>query len=203
MPAFVVTSLVTLGRNVRVICKIFPFVSLARVSKNRIGVMSENAPRVWQYGQEHMDTSLYTRYHSNVYLPKRLRKRAIVFLPAKGTELPLSEHYAKIKAARRLPDDLYMPHTFDIVDVTVITATQTVFRVLIRAPWNHKVDICLALEGDFEVCTAFWASPNDTHWKLDTDVYVQPPESPPSRSEQAVIDGMEEAIRQSRPDDVT
>ena len=154
----------------------------------------------WQYGQEHMDTSLYSRFHTDIYMPRSLREQAVAFLPAKGTPLPLSDHYAKIKDERRLPDTVYMPYTYDIVDVTVIKATNTIFRVLVRAPWNRRVDICLALEGDFEVCTAFWASPRDSHRGLDVNVYEQPP---PSRIEQAFLDGLEESLRQSRPDDVT
>ena len=158
-------------------------------------------PREWAYpGQEHMDTSLYSRFHANVYLPDNLRRQAVAFLPTKGTSLPLSDHYGRIKAERRLPDTLYMPYTYDIVDVTVIKATSTIFRVLVRAPWNRRVDICLALEGDFEVCTAFWASPRDTHKGLDVNVYEQPP---PDSKEEAMMNAMEEVIRQSRPDDVT
>ena len=163
--------------------------------------MTETKEHEWQYpGQEHMDSTLYDRYHMNVYLPESLREQAVAFLPPKGTPLPLSDHYSRIKTERRLPAEIYMPYTYDIVDVTLIKATNTIFRVLVRAPWNRRVDICLALEGDFEICTAFWASPRDSHRGLDVNVYEQPP---PSTSEKAMLNAMEEAIRQSRPDDVT
>ena len=138
-----------------------------------------------------MDSNLYARYHVDVYLPDWLRTAAEAFLPHKGTPLPLSEHYQKIHVARKLPGSLYMPYTFDIIDITTVRITNAIFRVLIRAPWNSKVDINLALEGDFEVVTAFWANSYDLHRTLDVNTYEQ---APVSHSEQALLDTLDDVL---------
>lgn len=142
--------------------------------------------RTWdQMGQEHMDRQLYVRFHQDIYLPDEIRAAVMAFLPHKGTPLPLSDHYRRIQRERRLPASLYMPYTYNIVDVTVVKATNAIFRVLLRAPWNRRVDITLALEGDFEVVTAFWANPKDTHPTLDTSAYEP---LPPSGSEARLLE---------------
>ena len=134
--------------------------------------------------QEHHDTQLYARYHRDVWMPDWIVASARAFLPDKGSELLLTDHYRRIQKERKLPNSIYMPRSYDVIDVTTMRGTPVVFRALIRAPWNNKVDIGLVLEGDFSVVTAFWQSPNDKHETLDSSVY-------------------EQDTSQSRPDDVT
>ena len=130
--------------------------------------------RNWRYpSQEHMDRAIYARFHVDIYFPDWVRKAAEAFLPDKGTPLRLSEHYQRIQDTRKLPEAIHMPYAYNIVDCTVIRATDTIFRVLLRAPWNKRVDIVLVLEGDFEVVTAFWADPSDEHHTLDIVPYEQ------------------------------
>jgi hypothetical protein len=134
-----------------------------------------------------MDTRLYQRYHTSVYLPDTIREAAEAFLPLKGTPLVFSDHYQRIQAERRLPRSIYMPYTYSIIDVTTIRATGGIVRVLIRSPWNRRVDIAVVLEGDFEVVTAFYASPRDEHQTLDVSVYEP---VPVSEGEQKVLDAL-------------
>ena len=132
--------------------------------------------REWDYNsQEHKDSSIYSRYHYNIYLPDEVREAAERFLPQKGEPLTLSTHYKEIQAARKLPKDVYMPYAYHIVDVTVFKAANAIFRVLIRAPWNKAVDIAMVLEGDFEIVTAFWVSPGNGHDSLDETPYERWP----------------------------
>ena len=156
---------------------------------------------------EHRDRNLYQRYHRDVWLPDSLRLGASQFLPNAGTDLPLSRHYHGLQTRYGLPKRIHMPYTYDLIEVVVVRGTGTIFRVLIRAPWNRTSDICLVLEGDFEVVTAFYASSNDQHRTLDVRQYE--PE-PPSPAEQRLLDalpplesGAEAMRRQSRPDDLT
>lgn len=156
-------------------------------------------PREWDTpGQEHQDKRLYDRYHKDVYLPEPVLDAAYEFLPHKGTPLPLSRHYRRIMAERKLPASIYMPHTYSVIEVTVIRAMAAqsmfgaIFRVVIRAPWNRRVDIVISLEGDYEVVTGFWASPSDAHRTLDTTAYVQ---RPPDDAERRVIDTVPEPWR--------
>ena len=127
------------------------------------------------HGREHKNKALYTRYHRDIYMPKEVLEAADRFLPLQGEPLPLSVHYHSVKASRKLPKSIYMPYAYNIVDVTVFTAANAIFRVLIRAPWNADVDIGLVLEGDFEIVTAFWISPDNGHETLDKALYEQGP----------------------------
>lgn len=165
--------------------------------------------RNWMVGsQEHMDSNLYARYHRDVWLPESVRVAAAHFLPFKDTELPLSAHYTRIQRKRRLPTVLRMPWHYDLIDVTTVRGTGAIFRVFIRAAWNHTTDFCMVLEGDHEVVTAFFISAGDMHQTLDVSVYE---ERPPSAAEErllatlplAELQGEKAARRQSRPDDVT
>lgn len=146
---------------------------------------SEEQQRRWDVGtQEHTDQNLYARYHRDVWLPDSVRVAAAQFLPNKGTDLPLSSHYTRLQGTRRLPPFLHMPRQYDLIDVTMVRGTGTIFRVFIRAAWNRHVDICMVLEGDHEVVTAFFISPTDTHRTLDISVYEP---APPSPAEQQLI----------------
>lgn len=136
--------------------------------------MTSNNDKVWDVpAQEHHDATLYVRYHRDVWLPDWVVTAARAFLPQRNTDLILSDHYRRIEKDRKLPHMLHMPRAYDIIDVTMVRGTRVVFRVLIRAPFNNKVDIGLVLEGDHEVVTAFWASPNDNHPTLDISAYEQ------------------------------
>lgn len=158
--------------------------------------------RNWDVGQEHMDASLYARYHKNVWMPSWVLEAAKRFLPEKGTELLLSKHYREVAAKRRnLPVSLYMPMRYDIVDVTVVREAEAIFRVLIRAPFNRRIDIGMVLEGDFEVVTCYWHNPKDQHDTLDVSVYEQPQEEADYHC--TIDSGLEEMRKQSRPDDQT
>ena len=129
---------------------------------------------MWLHGSEHK-RSVYNRYHQDIYMPDNVLRAAERFLPHPGEPLPLSVHYQQIKATRTLPKSIYMPYAYQIVDVTVFRPANTIFRVLIRAPWNAGIDIGLVLEGDFEVVTAFWMSPTNRHDTLDRALYEQKP----------------------------
>ena len=142
--------------------------------------------RSWMVGsQEHMDSNLYARYHRDVWLPESVRVAAAHFLPFKDRELPLSAHYTRIQRARRLPPTLHMPRYYDLIDVTTVRSTGAIFRVFIRAAWNRATDVCLVLEGDHEVVTAFFISADDMHRTLDTSVYE---ERPPSAAEGRLLE---------------
>lgn len=131
--------------------------------------------------QSHFDRQLYARYHRDVYLPDHVRAGAVAFLPPPGTPLGLTRHYEDIQHGRNLPSELHMPHTYEVVDVTVIRQTWAVFRVLIRTPWywgkgrRARHDLVLALEGDYDCVTAFWIRREDQHETLDRGAYEQPP----------------------------
>ena len=142
----------------------------------------------WDVGRyEHQDKNLYQRYHRDVWLPDSLRRAAALFLPEPLTPLPLSRHYRELQERHRLPTSLYMPRVYDLIELSVVRGTGAIFRALIRAPWNQRSDICLVLEGDFEVVTAFYARPNDRHLSLDTRPYE--PE-PPSAAEHRLLDAL-------------
>ena len=143
-------------------------------------------------GSEHKNKTLYSRYHKDIYMPEAVLKAAEHFLPHAGEPLPLSVHYHKVRAARKLPKSIYMPYAYHIIDVTVFKAANAVFRVLVRAPWNRDVDIGLVLEGDFEIVTAFWVSPGNGHETLDKALYEQPPVVEElSDNETKVLEGIE------------
>lgn len=143
---------------------------------------------------EHHDSDLYARYHIDVYAPPDVWRMAMLFLPRAGEDLPLSKHYRQIMHERGLPLLLHMPLQYDIIEVTLVRVAEVLFRVLIRWPFDEKQDIAAVLEGDHEVVTAYWISPDDDHPTLYTSVYEQPPD---------ITVGVEEARRQSRPDDIT
>ena len=170
---------------------------------------NEREARHWDVmRQEHQDRNLYQRYHRDVWLPDSLRLAAAQFLPDRGKELPISRHYRELQERYKLPLRLHMPHVYDLIELSVVRGTGAIFRALIRAPWNRRSDICIVLEGDFEVVTAFYASQSDMHSTLDMSLYEP---LPPSAAEQALLDTLpvgyhkdeEAARRQSRPDDVT
>lgn len=125
---------------------------------------------------EHL-SDRYIRYHSDIYMPVNVLEAAVEFLPDTGASLPLSEHYARISAARNLPRALVMLDHWDIVDVTVIRDTRAIFRVCIRYPWpgSTLLDIVLVLEGDHEIVSAYWNAKDDRHKTLDPTTYVQNP----------------------------
>ena len=176
------------------------------------------ANRSWDVQQEHTDSTLYARYHKDVWMPQWVLEAAKKFLPDKGEVLPLSKHYKEVASKQRnLPSSLYMPYRYDIVDVTVVRNAGAIYRVLIRAPFNKLIDIGLVLEGDFEVVTAYWHSPNDQHETLEVSVYEPDPiavwmaeydaegDMLAAEEEEArrQSEGLEEMRRQSRPDDQT
>ena len=149
--------------------------------------MTSNS-REWDVGRyEHQDKNLYVRYHRDVWLPDSLRRAAAQFLPDPLKLLPLSRHYRELQERHRLPPAIHMPRVYDLIELVVVRGTGAIFRALIRAPWNQRSDICLVLEGDFEVVTAFYAQAHDSHPSLDTRPYE--PE-PPSAAEQRLLDAM-------------
>lgn len=124
---------------------------------------------------EHEDRRKYLRYHCQVWMPNAVREAAEDFLPPAGfTVLPLSSHYREMMEERKLPDRLYMPKGFDIVDVTVARETMVIYRVMVRFRWNKRSDFTMVLEGDWEVVTGFWRNPKD--WNLADDGPYQKPE---------------------------
>ena len=152
--------------------------------------------RSWDVpGQEHMDTALYARYHRDVWMPSHILDAAKRFLPLKGTDLPLSKHYTETRERRNLPVLLYMPLRYDIIDVTVVREADAIFRVLIRAPFNRRIDIGIVLEGDYEVVTAFWLNPKDDHETLDVSVYKEHPDVAAARADPEFMAGVREGIQ--------
>lgn len=152
--------------------------------------MGTNEARQWDVGRyEHQDKNLYQRFHRDVWLPDSLRLTAAQFLPKPLTPLPLSRHYGELQERYKLPRSLYMPRVYDLIELSVVRGTGAIFRALIRAPWNQRSDICLVLEGDHEVVTAFYARPNDRHPSLDTRPYEP---LPPTPVEQRVLDALDE-----------
>lgn len=137
---------------------------------------------------KHEDQAKYLRYHRSVYLPAHVARAAREFLPPALTPLKLSFHYREIQAERKLPIVLYMPLTYEIIDVTVVRDTRAIYRVMVRFHWNKRSDFAMVLEGDWELVTGFWQNPKDTHVTLDLTPYEK---------------GEDEARRQSRPDDQT
>ena len=121
----------------------------------------------------HSDTTLYDRYHKDIYLPTDVSVAAHQFLPPTMEPLRVSEHYKKLAEERHLPSEVYMPKYFTVIDVTMIRETMAVYRVLIRFHWNKGVDLAVVLEGDYEMVSAWWCRPHDKHETLDGDQYVQ------------------------------
>jgi len=131
---------------------------------------------------EHLNPDRYLRYHKDVYVPDNVRTAAMLFLPPPYTPLTTSEYYDRMARSRRLPSEhIHMPHhsRVRILETTVVKATQVISRVLIRFRWtgkNAKVqkDLCLVLEGDGEIVTGFWLSPEVEH-QYDENLYVKLP----------------------------
>ena len=118
----------------------------------------------------------YIRYHREVYWPDIVADAAEDFLPIAATHLPLSHHYMEL--ARGLPDNVFMPKEYNIIEATLVKDTLAVFRVMIRFLWSRadtrkgrKSDLVLILEGDYQILTGFWRSYGDDIPK-DTAVYV-------------------------------
>ncbi|KKN82300.1 hypothetical protein LCGC14_0311130 [marine sediment metagenome] len=139
--------------------------------------MTKPNPRNYQ---SHFDSSLFARYHRDIYMPDNVYAGALGFLPPSSSSLILSSHYLDVMADRHLPKKLHMPSSsfdLDIVDVTVVRTTWAVYRVMIRTPWfwskgrQARHDLCIVLEGDYSVVTAYWISRNDQHETLDGDLY--------------------------------
>ena len=140
------------------------------------------------YGGEHTDRETYQRYHYDVYMPETVRAAAKDFLPAMETELGSSPHYDDVRSQRNLPVGIRMPRYFSIIDVTVVRATQVIYRVMIREEFSVDTDLCLVLDGDYKLVTGFWISRWDQHPTLDTSVYEQEDVEPRTKEEQQVRD---------------
>lgn len=143
--------------------------------------------------QEHFRDDLYLRYHSEVYMPDEIREAVEAFLPPPSTPLSLSPHYLRTAADRHLPNSLYMPKWYYLIDTIIVRDTMAVFRALIRFPWRSKkgrikYDLCVVLEGDYEVVTGFWIRVGDDHPTLDTSLYEQ---APATEAEARLIEALE------------
>ncbi len=131
--------------------------------------------------QSHYDGSIFARYHTEIYMPENVRRGLFDFLPPPGAQLKLSKHYQETAAKRHLPLLLRIAGNYEIIDATVVRDTWAIYRVLIRMPWFWSKgrraihDLCLVLEGDYEVVTAYWIRREDQHETLDASVYEQPP----------------------------
>lgn len=127
--------------------------------------------------QEHFRNDVYARYHKDIYMPPNIVRGALAFLPPVGTILNLSQHYVETREERNLPKLIRMPPTYDVIDVTIIRDTWAVWRIMIRTPWfwskgkRAKHDLCIVLEGDYEVVTSYWVGKNDQHTTLDPENY--------------------------------
>jgi len=113
---------------------------------------------------EHMNSNRYYRYHVDVFWPDYITDAVAEFLPYPGTPLPTSLHYRE--QDRNLPQEVIMPHTYDVIEATVVKDTLAIFRVMIRFRWNRKEtkpyrqsDLVLVLDGDFELVTGYWRHP--------------------------------------------
>lgn len=123
---------------------------------------------------DHIDDSRFLRYHVDVHFPREVAQAAAEFLPPPGQSLPLSAHYKRIQPVRNLPIGVSMPNHWQVIEATVTKETGVVYRVLIRFVWNKRSDLAVVLEGDWEMVTAYWQSPNDFHYDtLDRSQYVQ------------------------------
>ena len=123
---------------------------------------------------EHVKDDRYLRYHTDVYFPPGIAQAVAEFLPPPGQAFTSSPHYKKIQPERHLPDEVYMPMHWQVIEATVTKDTRIVFRVLIRFIFNKRSDLAVVLEGDWEMVTAYWQSPNDFHQDtLDRTQYVQ------------------------------
>ena len=127
--------------------------------------------------QSHYDGSVFARYHTGIYMPENVRRGIFDFLPPPGTALKFSKHYSDTVKDRHLPGNLRMPSSHEIIDATVVRDTWAIYRVLIRSPWFWSKgrralhDLCMVLEGDYEVVTAYWIRREDQHETLDYSVY--------------------------------
>lgn len=123
---------------------------------------------------DHVDPDRYTRYHQDVYWPIEIEQAVTVFLPPPGQQFTLSPHYKRIQADRHLPNVVRMPRAYTVIEATITKDTRIVYRVLLRFVFNKRSDLAVVLEGDWEMVTAFWQSPNDWHQDtLDTEQYVK------------------------------
>ena len=139
-------------------------------------------PKPIPWWQEHFNDDRYDRYHSEIYVPDEVREGVLAFLPPPYTPLLFSRHYNEIREARRLPNQIYMPPAFIIVDATIVKDTRAVFRASIRFRWtgqrvprSRQTDLVVVLEGDYEVVTAYWISPWSRRNDLDWSKYQQAP----------------------------
>ena len=123
---------------------------------------------------DHVDPDRYLRYHQDVHWPRHIDEAVSVFLPPPGQPFTLSPHYKRIQGDRHLPDVVRMPRTYMAIEATVTKDTRIIYRVLIRFVFNQRSDLAVVLEGDWEMVTAFWQSPNDFHYNtLNTEPYVK------------------------------
>ena len=86
-----------------------------------------------------------------------------------------------------------MPSWYYLIDTIIVKETRAVFRALIRFPWHSKkgkikYDLCVVLEGDYEVVTAFWIRIDDDHPTLDVTMYEQ---APPSEAEARLLESLD------------
>ncbi len=123
---------------------------------------------------DHVNPDRYLRYHQDVHWPLGIAQAVAEFLPPPGQPFTLSPHYRRIQADRHLPDVVRMPSNYTVIEATVTKDTRIIYRVLLRFVFNQRSDLAVVLEGDWEMVTAFWQSPNDWHQDtLDTEGYVK------------------------------
>lgn len=123
---------------------------------------------------DHVNDQRYLRYHAALYWPTGIAQAVVEFLPPPGQPFTRSSHYQRVQGDRHLPSVVRMPGQWSAIEATVTKDTWIVYRVLIRFLFNRRSDLAVVLEGDWEMVTAYWQSPNDWHQDtLDKERYVQ------------------------------
>ena len=122
---------------------------------------------------EHL-RDIYDRYHVDIYFPDELKQVVSETLPPVGMELPLSQYYLRQRDERKLPEMINIPASPELIEATVVRETGAVYRSVIRFPWKEAVsDLCIVLEGDYEVVTAYWVQPGSKQYLRNPERYVR------------------------------